>query len=118
MITREDKLDFSSPHFDPELALHEPNFVTPVNVVPLNRLELCRSLLPPTDPNYQSSIPALKTPPTRVELKPSAPQVPIPSTALDQEEAKTQSLPSSPPHTPTKAQATARKDILELIAGM
>eukprot|EP01112_Ceratiomyxa_fruticulosa_P013724 TRINITY_DN3876_c0_g1_i2.p1 TRINITY_DN3876_c0_g1~~TRINITY_DN3876_c0_g1_i2.p1 ORF type:complete len:208 (+),score=39.87 TRINITY_DN3876_c0_g1_i2:223-846(+) len=49
------QLDFLSEHFDPALALkQQPPLATPVKVKPLDNLNKCRFLLPPSDPNHKS----------------------------------------------------------------
>lgn len=116
MIPREEKLDFNSPHFDPLLALSEPNYETPVKVFPLNHLAQCRTLLPPTDPNYIAPNPV--KPQHEPEQKVISPSV---SPLLDTT-PKELALSSPVQHAVnTNAQntnATQRRDILELIAGM
>lgn len=115
MITKEERLDFNSPHFDPDLALHEPDFVPPVKVLPLNRVELCRSLLPPTDPNYEpatpSSVKSEKDPREAIpqQLPASSPNNKGKRLSLSSQSKLVQS-------SPTDAGTSQRRDFLDHIA--
>jgi hypothetical protein len=94
---QDEKLDFNSPNFDPLLALRSPNVVLPVKVLPLDTIEACRFILPPTDPNFKEKAP-IKVP---IKIESNIPQ----NTPTD-----------TPP--PKLSYPKPALDVLETIAGI